>query len=113
MIKVIERICYNYQSHEFPPLSGWDSLDRLTTVIQPEDVLESEHYEKYKTIIEVCKTSGIKFSVMCSANVDMAIKLLKLAGEISTSGTYKDGTYFKLTEDERKVVDEKSEEICL
>ena len=50
---------------------------------------------------------------MCSANVDMAIKSLNLTGKISNSGTYKDGTYFKLTEDERKVVDEKSEEICL
>ena len=113
LIKVIERICYNYQSHEFAPLSGWDSLDRVTAVRQPEDVLESEHYEKYKTIIEVCKASGIKFSVMCSANVDMAIKLLKLAGEMSTSGTYKDGTYFKLTKDERKLVDKKAEGICL
>ena len=44
---------------------------------------------------------------MCSANVDMAIKSLNLAGEILTSGTYKDGTYFKLTEDERKLVDKK------
>ena len=50
---------------------------------------------------------------MCSANVDMAIKSLNLAGEISTSGTYKDGTYFKLTEDERELEDEKAEEICL
>ena len=113
LIQVIERICYNYQSHEFAPLSGWDSLDRLTAARQPDDVLESEHYEKFKTIIEVCKASGINFSVMCSANVDMAIKSLNLVGEISTSGTYKDGTYFKLTEDERELVDQKAEEICL
>ena len=82
LIKVIEHICYNYQSHEFASLSGWDSLDRLTAASQPEDVLESEHYEKFKAIIEVCEASGINFSVMYSNSVDMAIKSLHLAGEI-------------------------------
>ena len=61
LIKVIERIYCNYQSHAFAPLSRWDSLDRLTAARQPEDVLESEHYEKFKAIIKVCKTSGINF----------------------------------------------------
>lgn len=43
----------------------------------------------------------------------MAIKLLNLTGEVSTYSTYKDDIYIKLTEDERKCVDEKLEEICL
>ena len=29
LLKGIEQICYNYQPHEFPPLSAWESLDRL------------------------------------------------------------------------------------
>ena len=42
LIKLIERICYNYQSHELVPLGGWESLDRLANTRQPEDTLESE-----------------------------------------------------------------------
>jgi len=33
-IKVIEHICYNYQFHEFAPLAGWVSLNRLTATRQ-------------------------------------------------------------------------------
>ena len=107
LIKMIERICYNYQSHEFAPLGGWESLDRLSKTIQHEESLESEHYEKFKTVVEVCKASGINFAVMCSANVDMAMSSLQ------QSGTYKDGSYFALDPSIRKQVDEKAEEICL
>ena len=27
LIKLIEKICYNYQSHEFDPLGGWEVMD--------------------------------------------------------------------------------------
>ena len=64
IIKLIKRICYNYQLHKFAPLGGRESLDRLATIRQPEDMLESNHYDKFKTVIEVCKASGIKFAVM-------------------------------------------------
>ena len=50
---------------------------------------------------------------MCFTNVNIPIKSLNLTGEISRSGTYKDGTYFKLLDDEKIIVEEKSEEIYL
>ena len=34
LIKLIERICYNYQLHKFTPLGGWDLLDRLASTLQ-------------------------------------------------------------------------------
>ena len=94
LVNMIECICYNYQSHEFAPLGGWDYLNRLTATQQPDDVMKSDHYNKFKTVVEVYKASGINFSVMCSANVDMFIKTLHVSGEISKEGTYKDRIYF-------------------
>lgn len=29
LIKILERICYSYQSHEYPPLGAWEALGRL------------------------------------------------------------------------------------
>ena len=58
--------------------------------------MDSDHYNKFKTIVEVCKASGIKLSVMCFANVDTAIKTLHASGNIIKTGTYKDGMYFNL-----------------
>ena len=92
LIKMIERISYNYQSYDFDPLGGWESLDRLSKTIQHEETLESEHYEKFKTVVEVCKASGINFAVMCSANVDMGMTSLHKSRIIDNAdfGTYKD-----------------------
>ena len=50
-----------------------DSLGRLANTRQSENALESEQYDKFKTIVEVCKASGINFASMCSVNVDMAM----------------------------------------
>ena len=50
---------------------------------------------------------------MCTSNVDMAMKVLSKSGKISKSGTFKDGTYFELNDDERTLVNDISEEICL
>ena len=113
LIKILERICYNYQSHEYPPLGVWEAIDRLGITRQPDGMLEADHYKTFKTMIEICKASGINFAVICSANVYMAMKTLFKAKKITNSGTYKDGTYFKLSDDERKLVDDMAEEICL
>jgi len=53
------------------------------------------------------------FSIMCSANVDMAMKTLFKEGKITKGGSYKDGPYFTLVDDERKIVDSMAEDICL
>ena len=115
LIKMIERISYNYQSYDFDPLGGWESLDRLSKTTQHEETLESEHYKKFKTVVEVCKASGINFSVMCSVNVYMVMTSLHKSGIIDNAdfGTYKDWSYFALDPSVRKQVDEKEEESCL
>ena len=64
LINIIERIYYNYQSHECAPLGGWESLDRLFKTIQHKETLESEHYDRFKTVVKVFKASGINFAVM-------------------------------------------------
>lgn len=43
----------------------------------------------------------------------MSIKTLNDNREIDTKGTYRDGTYFKLSTNNRKLVDNQAEEICL
>lgn len=112
LIKMLERICYNYQSHELLPLGAWEAIDRLGLTRQPDRVLETDHYEAFKAIIEVCKASGINFAVLCSSNVDMAMKTLFKAKKITNSDTYKDGTYFRLSRNERKLVNDMAEDIC-
>ena len=76
LIKLIEAIRYNYQSHEYPPLGVWESMDTLARAYQLDNVSEASHYKKFKTIVEVCKTNGVNFIVICSANVDIPIKVL-------------------------------------
>ena len=63
---------------------------------QPDDSPETKDQENFKTIIEVCKASGINFSVICCANIDMDFKALQDSNQISSGGTYKGGDYFKL-----------------
>jgi len=96
-----------------PPLGAWESLDRLAKTKQPDDVSEANHHEIFKTIVEVCKASTINFALMGTSNVDMAMKALAKSGKISKTGTFKDGTYFNLSEDERALVHDMAEEICL
>ena len=64
-----------------------------------------------ETIVEVCRASGINFATMCTANIDTAIKVLYKDEKIAISGEYKDRTYFKMNNDERKLVDNMAEEI--
>ena len=70
-------------------------------------------FPNMKTMVEVCKASGVNFALMCTHTVDMAITELHDANEISAGGKWKDGAYFTLTSDERDKVDERAEEICL
>ena len=88
-------------------------MDRLEKAIQPENVLETDHYETMKTIVEVCKTSGVNFALLCTHTVDMAMTMLENESIIVHKGTYKDGGYFKLSEEHRGFVGERAEEICI
>lgn len=64
--------------------------------IQSENIPQSEHFDKFGTIIKVCKASGVNFNLMCLANVDMNIKESSESRDLSKSGTFKDRTYFLL-----------------
>ena len=90
---MLERICYSYQSHEYPPLGAWEAIDRLSKCVQPpKDVDEPAHYKSVKTLVEVAKVSGVNFAMLCTYNIDYAMKALYSAGDISSEGTYDDGT---------------------
>ena len=71
------------------------------------------YHETFKTIVELCKVSGINFVVMCSANANMAIIILHREGKVSKVETYMEETYFTLSADERKAVDDMVEKIFL
>ena len=34
LLKLIEQIAYNYQSHEYGPLAGWNSIDKMSAARQ-------------------------------------------------------------------------------
>ena len=48
---------------------------------------ESDHYEKVKTVIEVCKASGVNFPILCTNTVGMAMKGLRDDGNSEIIGT--------------------------
>ena len=75
--------------------------------------MESYHYNKFKTLLEVCNISGINCIIMYLASVDIDIKTIHASGEIIKEGTYKDRIYFVLDIDERKLLDDHTMEICL
>ena len=114
LAKAIEQIYYNYQPHEFPPLVAWESIDRLGRAIQLVNMLETDHYELVKTVIEVCKASGVSFALLCTNTVDMVMEKLHDEGVLTNKPkSYKDGGYFELDEDKRNAVNERAEEICI
>ena len=61
----------------------------------------------------MCKASGVNFSMLCTANIDIAMVDLSRSVKIKTGGSFKDGSYFKLDEVDRTLVDKMVEEICL
>ena len=120
LIKLLEKMCYSYQAHEYMPLGVWNALDVLTSLRQPDEVLDVNHYETFWCVTEMCKASGINFAVLCSANVNMVIqtladegKLVDVTNNTKIVGTYEDGIYFTLTKEQRTMVDKVAENICL
>lgn len=87
-------------------------MDRLGSARQPDNVSESNYHDIFKTIVEVRNTSGSNFAVMCSTNINMAMKILRQQEKTSKSGSYQDGTYFSLTNYVWLLVDYVAEEIC-
>ena len=113
LLKLIEKICYSYQPHEYPPLSSWEALDKLSKNTQPYETSEADFYIKIKTMVEVCKASGVNFALICTHTVNMAIKKLHSDGELATVGKYEDGFYFSFNDKERELVNDTAEEICI
>ena len=111
LIKLLEKICYNYRAHEYKPLGAWTSITKLSTLVQPEGVHETKHYDTFRSTVEMCKASGVNFATMCNANIDIAMTTLRDEHKITTTGTFSEGAYHNLTADERKLVDEMAEEI--
>ena len=113
LIKLLEKICYSYRAHEYTPLGAWNAIDKLINMRQPDNVHEVHHYETFRSVVEMCKASSVNFALLCTANINMAMKELYNEGKITKSGTFDDGSYFRLTPAERKTVDRMAEEICL
>ena len=90
-------------------------MDALVKTIQPEHAMELYHYETVKVLVRVCKVSDVNFPMLYTHTVDMAMamKTLHSEGETTSRGNYKDGSYFKLPNNERELVDERAEEICI
>ena len=113
LIKLLEKLCYSYRAHEYTPLGAWNAFDKLGELKQPEHVHEVKHYETFRSVVEMCKASSINFALMCTANIDMAMKELGKSSKIKKTGTFSDGTYFTLDDADRNLVDKMAEEICL
>ena len=71
---------------------------------QLDGLSETNHHETFNTIVEVCRVSGINFTTMYTTNTSTAIKILCKDEKITISGEYMDGKYFKMNDDERKLV---------
>ena len=109
----MEKLCYSYRAHEYTPLGAWNAMDKLSSLTQPDDVHEVKYYDTFRSVAEMCKASGISFSLMFTANVDMAMVNLLGTGKISSGGSFKDGSYLKLSENDRNQMDKMAEEIFL
>lgn len=64
-------------------------------------------------MVEVCEASGVNFALLCSENVNIAMKKLHADRRISKGGTFQDGTYFELLTSEKNLVNKMAEEVCL
>ena len=71
------------------------------------------HHKSFKTIIKVCKASWINFALPCTAKIYEAIKVLYAEGKISSGGTFNNGDYYKLSSDDKILVNNLTEDICL
>jgi len=118
LLKIIERISYNYQPHEYTPLGAWDDLDKLGRTRQSDEMNESEQFEKFKTVIKVYKVSGIDFPLLCTHTVDISMRTLREEGVNACKGTYKGNTsgkesYLNLNDVTKALVNERAEDICI
>lgn len=80
---------------------------------QLEDEQEVSHYESFRTIMKVCKASGLNFVLMYDAYINMVMEQLYSNRTMSKSGKFKDEVYYTLSGGDRKCVDKMAEEICL
>ena len=82
-------------------------------MIQPENVLKADHYEIVKTLVEVCKVGGLNFVLMCTYTVGMVMEELHNDRSIRKTSKYIDGVYFQLSADEKWLVNNRVEDICI
>ena len=113
LIKLLEKLCYSYRAHKYTLLGAWNAFDKLGNLTQPDDVHEVKYYDAFRSVVEMCKASNINFVLTCTANIGMVMKELEKNSKIKKSGTFDDGTYFKLNDAERALVNKMAEEMCL
>ena len=61
LLKLLERLCYSYRAHKYVPLGAWNAVDKLSRLVQPNDVHEVIHYDTFRSVVEMCKASGVNF----------------------------------------------------
>ena len=47
LIKLLEKLCYSYRAHKYTPLGAWNAIDKLSLLVQPDDVHEVKHYDTF------------------------------------------------------------------
>ena len=87
-------------------------LDKLTSLVQPDSVHKVKHYETYKSMVEMYKTSKINFVLLYTENIDMALTILRAESKITATGLYNVGAY-RLKESKQVLVDKMVAEIYL
>ena len=95
IIKLLKKLCYSYRNHEYTPIGAWNAFDKLGDLAQPDHVHEVKHYDTFSSFFKMCKTSSINFALICTVNVDMAMKELEKKSKIKKRGTIDDGNLFQ------------------
>ena len=88
LIQLLKRLCYKYNLYGHTPPGAWYALEILTGIRQPDTVHEVKQYETLWSAVEICKARKVKFAMICTENIDMAIQVLKDNAKISQSGTF-------------------------
>ena len=82
-------------------------------LLQLDDGHEIKHYDTFRSVVEMCKASGVDLSLLCTANIDMAMKDLFVKSKINLNGSFKYGVYLKLNDDGQALVNKTTEEFFL
>jgi len=53
LIKLIEKLYYNYHAHEYTPLGAWEGIDKLCDLVQPKHQSEAKYCDKFHSMVEV------------------------------------------------------------